>query len=137
MVGWYTVKEENTIGAGEILTFKEAEKYLKIPRSTLYKLLQEGRLPARKVGRHWRFVKDELDDWLKTSEAGRSPGASRLYCWQFWKKQGEEGRHKCSLCIVYRSKALNCFHLRGENTHQKVRCVESCSKCIYYQRYFG
>jgi excisionase family DNA binding protein len=131
------VKDEVTIGTGEILTFKEAEKYLKIPRSTLYKLLQEGRLPACKVGRHWRFVKEELDDWLKASEGGRSPGTTRLYCWQFLKKQGEEGDHKCPLCIVYRSRSLNCFHLREETTHQKVRCVNSCVKCVYYQKYFG
>ena len=121
----------------DILTFKEAEKYLKIPRSTLYKLLQEGRLPARKVGRHWRFVKSELDEWLKTAEGGKAPGLARPYCWQFWKKQEGEVLHKCTKCIVYRAKALECYHLRDEVTHQEVQCKENCRECQYYIKFFG
>jgi len=48
----------------EILTIEELSKYLKIPRSTLYKLCQEGRIPSQKVGRHWRFRKQTIDQWL-------------------------------------------------------------------------
>jgi len=53
----------------EILTIGELSEYLKIPRSTLYKLCQEGRIPSQKVpsqkvGRHWRFRKDTIDKWL-------------------------------------------------------------------------
>ena len=33
------------------LTMKEAAEYLKMGRSTIYKLLREGNLPAHKVGR--------------------------------------------------------------------------------------
>jgi excisionase family DNA binding protein len=33
---------------------KEAAEYLKMGRSTIYKLLREGNLPAHKVGREWR-----------------------------------------------------------------------------------
>ena len=39
----------------DILTVKEAAELLKIPRSSIYKLAQEGKIPAKKVGRHWRF----------------------------------------------------------------------------------
>jgi excisionase family DNA binding protein len=132
------VADEEKFGTGEVLTFKEAEKYLKIPRSTLYKLLQEGRLPARKVGRHWRFMKSELDEWLKTTEGGHSPSLStRPYCWQHWKGQEGAENHKCTLCIVYRSRALNCFHLREEVTHQRVHCSEDCRTCTYFIKYFG
>ena len=48
----------------EILTIEELSEYLKIPRSTLYKLCQEGRIPSQKVGRHWRFRKQTIDQWL-------------------------------------------------------------------------
>jgi len=48
----------------EILTIEELSEYLKIPRSTLYKLCQEGRIPSQKVGRHWRFRKSTIDKWL-------------------------------------------------------------------------
>ena len=49
---------------GEILTLEELSSYLKIPKSTIYKLVREGRIPAQKVGRHWRFRKQAIDRWL-------------------------------------------------------------------------
>jgi len=42
--------------------------YLKIPKSTLYKLVREGKIPSQKVGRHWRFLKGAIDEWLKRQE---------------------------------------------------------------------
>ena len=48
-----------------VLTVDELAKYLKIAKSTLYKLAQEGKIPGQKVGRHWRFHKDAIDEWLK------------------------------------------------------------------------
>lgn len=43
-----------------ILTVEEAAELLKIPRSSVYKLAQEGKIPAKKVGRHWRFHRGVL-----------------------------------------------------------------------------
>ena len=47
-----------------ILTVDEAAEYLRIPKSSLYKLAQEGKVPCQKVGRHWRFHRDAIDTWL-------------------------------------------------------------------------
>jgi len=47
-----------------VFTIGELATYLKISKSTLYKLAQEGGLPGVKVGRHWRFHKDAVDTWL-------------------------------------------------------------------------
>jgi len=58
----------------DILTLNEAVSYLKIPKSTLYKLLESGRLPAKKLGRCWRFNRADLAAWLKHS----SPDASAV-----------------------------------------------------------
>jgi excisionase family DNA binding protein len=44
------------------LTMNEAAKYLKMGRSTIYKLLREDSLPAHKFGREWRFDAAELDE---------------------------------------------------------------------------
>ena len=52
-----------------VLTVDEAAEYLRIPKSSLYKLAQEGKIPAQKVGRHWRFHKATLEMWLAGSEA--------------------------------------------------------------------
>jgi excisionase family DNA binding protein len=45
----------------EIMNIKEVSGYLKIPISTVYKLAQSGKVPAVKVGKHWRFLKKDLD----------------------------------------------------------------------------
>ena len=49
----------------EVMTLEEVVAYLRIPKSSLYKLAQEGRIPCQKVGRHWRFRKEAIDRWLE------------------------------------------------------------------------
>lgn len=48
----------------DILTVEEAALLLKIPRSSVYKLAQEGKLPGQKVGKHWRFNRNTLLNWI-------------------------------------------------------------------------
>lgn len=49
---------------GDVLTIDELAAYLKISKSTLYKLVREGKVPSQKIGRHWRFRKGAIDHWL-------------------------------------------------------------------------
>ncbi len=51
----------------EILNIKEVSEYLRIPVSTLYKLIQEGKVPAVKIGKHWRFMKKDLESLFRQS----------------------------------------------------------------------
>jgi excisionase family DNA binding protein len=51
---------------GDVLTIDELAAYLKISKSTLYKLAQDGALPGLKVGKRWRFHKEAIDAWLKS-----------------------------------------------------------------------
>jgi excisionase family DNA binding protein len=51
-----------------IMTIDELAAYLKIPKSTLYKLVREGFIPSQKIGRHWRFRQAAIDRWLKDRE---------------------------------------------------------------------
>jgi excisionase family DNA binding protein len=50
--------------SNEILTVEEAAELLRIPRSTVYKLAELGKIPAQKVGRHWRFNYATLINWI-------------------------------------------------------------------------
>lgn len=52
-------------GDSDVLTATEVSQWLRIPKSTLYKLCQEDQIPATKIGRHWRFQKSLVDVWLK------------------------------------------------------------------------
>ena len=55
----------------DVLTIEELSVYLRIPRSTLYKLVREGKVPSQKVGRHWRFRKEAIDRWLDETRAAK------------------------------------------------------------------
>ena len=54
--------------SNDVLTINELAIYLKIAKSTLYKLAQDGRLPGQKVGKHWRFRKASIDRWLEEND---------------------------------------------------------------------
>ncbi|GJQ27291.1 MAG: DNA-binding protein [Phycisphaerae bacterium] len=58
-----------TLRPDSVMTIDELSSYLKVPKSTLYKLAQEGKVPGQKVGRHWRFHRVVIDDWLRHGEA--------------------------------------------------------------------
>ncbi|MBW2262281.1 MAG: response regulator [Deltaproteobacteria bacterium] len=48
---------------------KELSELTSIKVRTLTRLAQEGKIPAVKVGRQWRFIRAEIEKWLKTSAA--------------------------------------------------------------------
>ena len=43
-----------------LLTFKEAMGYLRVSRSSLYRLMWSGQLTGHKVGSTWRFYREDL-----------------------------------------------------------------------------
>lgn len=49
----------------EVFTTTEAMKYLKVSRKTLLKLVHQGSIPARKVGKDFRYLKSQLNAFLK------------------------------------------------------------------------
>ncbi len=48
----------------ELMTLPELAQYLRFTRKTIYGLLKQGKIPAIKIGRKWRFDKDVIDSWL-------------------------------------------------------------------------
>ena len=50
----------------EILTMDELAAYLKLSKSTLYKLAVDEKLPGQKIGKRWRFHQDAIDEWVKS-----------------------------------------------------------------------
>jgi len=53
-----------------IMTLDEVVAYLRLPKSTVYRLVQSGKIPGQKAGRQWRFHRNAIDAWLS---AGASP----------------------------------------------------------------
>jgi excisionase family DNA binding protein len=47
-----------------MLTAKDVQEMLKVDRSTVYRMAENGRLPAFKVGKQWRFQASDVNAWL-------------------------------------------------------------------------
>ena len=58
--------------ADDVFSIDELAAFLKIPKSTLYKLVRGG-IPAQKVGRHWRFHKETIVRWLDNRQDSVKP----------------------------------------------------------------
>lgn len=48
------------------LTSKEVAELLNISDYTIKRFAREKRIPARKIGRQWRFSKQEIEEWFKS-----------------------------------------------------------------------
>ena len=46
-----------------ILTVDELSEYLQVHRTTIYRLLKQGKLPGFRVGSDWRFNLEAIDRW--------------------------------------------------------------------------
>ncbi len=51
----------------DVLTAREVAELLHLPTSTVYDLARRGLIPAHRVGRAWRFVRQEIEQWLLAS----------------------------------------------------------------------
>jgi excisionase family DNA binding protein len=47
----------------KMMTLSEVASYLRVHRSTIYRLLKHRELPAFKAGSDWRFNRDDIDQW--------------------------------------------------------------------------
>lgn len=52
-----------------ILNIEQAIEFLGVSEKTLIKLLREEHIPARKIGREWRFSKEALINWISTGDS--------------------------------------------------------------------
>jgi excisionase family DNA binding protein len=56
---------------GHILTIVEVAHFLRVPKSTVYKLARLGQIPASKIGKHWRFLRKDLQHWMEHRSNGQ------------------------------------------------------------------
>ena len=53
----------------EVLTLDEAAAYLRVCPRTLRLKVSEGVIPGAKIGRVWRFHKQQLEQWIVDASA--------------------------------------------------------------------
>ena len=47
------------------MTIEEVAQYMQVSRFTVYRLAKDRSIPASKIGRQWRFQKEEIDRWVR------------------------------------------------------------------------
>ena len=57
-------------GPQDVLTAREAAKYLRLALPTFYRYMWEGKIPGSKIGGRYRFKKSLLDKWLGKKAEG-------------------------------------------------------------------
>lgn len=118
---------------------------------TIKRWIEEAKIKGYRVGTsgHWRVLPKDLALFLKSNnipfpepeEIGIdlkglvSDENSVTFCWEFLKNTMNahvrpEGN--CEDCLVYKTKSINCYALRGEVGHKKIHCIHFCEDCAYF-----
>jgi excisionase family DNA binding protein len=71
------VKRGNTVEK-EMLTAKEAARYLNLNEKIIYRLVKEGRLPGARITGKWTFSRSQLREWIESHSLGEGGSGSRL-----------------------------------------------------------
>lgn len=53
------------------LSVQEISAHLGVSPDTIYKWVYRKKMPAHKVGRLWKFLASEVDQWVKRGRAGQ------------------------------------------------------------------
>ncbi|MCB8814601.1 helix-turn-helix domain-containing protein [Desulfosporosinus shakirovi] len=54
----------------EIMTLRQVAEYLQISEVTSYRLVQENKIPAFKIGHSWRVKKEDLNEFIEKQKRG-------------------------------------------------------------------
>ena len=49
----------------DVMTASEVGALLRLASSSVYDLARRGVIPGHRVGRAWRFIRQEIEDWLR------------------------------------------------------------------------
>lgn len=50
------------------LSVEEIAEHLGVTKDSIYRWIEKRGLPAHKVGKLWKFKKDEVDAWVRSDE---------------------------------------------------------------------
>ena len=61
------------------MTVKDVAEYLQLSTDQIYRLAQQGKIPAFRVGARWRFKREKIDEWVETQGVGgKAPSPVRI-----------------------------------------------------------
>lgn len=66
-----------TQGTEVILNITETANILKVSNQSVYNMIKDGRIRAKKIGREWRFLKSEIEAMIRPNEPAKYLYAAR------------------------------------------------------------
>ena len=139
-----TVKQKRILTTGDVATI------CKCSHDTVKRWLESEQLPGHRLPPQgqWRILPTDLQEFMERhgipidAEASAVLGVAEpvpadfVYCWQFLKRDATrspaEGE-KCEDCLVFKTKAKDCFVLRQQAGSEQILCQGPCEECGYYR----
>jgi len=134
----------------EILTTGDVAGICKCSHDTVKRWLEGEQLRGHRLTPHgqWRVLPEDLLEFMERQglplddeakailRLPERPIKDFVYCWEFHKRNetrpAVEGK-ECEDCLVFRTRAKDCFVLREHVGHQQIFCHASCGECSYYR----
>jgi len=70
---------------GEIMTVSELARYLRISTDKVYEMIDH--IPKIQIGYEYRFIKESIDNWIRTLEQQAYP---QPYIWSDWSSESKD-----------------------------------------------
>jgi excisionase family DNA binding protein len=51
----------------DVMKAAEVAELIRLPHSTVYDLARRGLIPGHRIGKAWRFIRPEIEAWLRAS----------------------------------------------------------------------
>jgi excisionase family DNA binding protein len=61
-------RNDPVVNDDPVMTAEDCAHYLRVHRTTIYRLLKHHGLPAFKIGSDWRFRKSQVDAWVSKQQ---------------------------------------------------------------------
>lgn len=58
-----------TTALPDVLTLEETASYLRVPTDAIERVATRGQLPGRRIEDSWRFLREAIDEWLRSSDS--------------------------------------------------------------------
>jgi excisionase family DNA binding protein len=58
-----------TTALPDVLTLEETASYLRMPTEAIERVATRGQLPGRRIEDSWRFLREAIDEWLRSSDS--------------------------------------------------------------------
>lgn len=133
----------------EILTTADVAGICRCSHDTVKRWLETEQLRGHRLTPHgqWRILPQDLLEFMERQglpldDEGRgtlglpeSPVKEFVFCWEFHRRNKSHpagGGRECKDCLVFSTKAKECFILRKEAGPDQVCCQGPCEECEYY-----